>query len=166
MTEINEPKKLMTFSVYSLDVWGHSHDECHDHGCPCVSTNPEDPESYDNPPDCDCHYEVNDRRQRTDSLEILVAPKVTVWKTGVQVVSHEASDEEVLSELIKWNYLTEDRRGMVEIDDSCDFGDDLYVIEKTNGKPILQLEMTSIRDLTPEEEEGFADTIPPTQVSL
>jgi ribosomal protein L37AE/L43A len=59
MTNTNsEQKKLMTFKVRSLDVWGHSHEDCHNHGCECANP-PLDEEGAPTEVECQCGFDVN-----------------------------------------------------------------------------------------------------------
>lgn len=126
-----------TYTVWSIDAWGHSSGECNQYGCPCVSANEtqeedehgEIPMHLHDDDRCDCHYEMNDRC-RVGSIEL---PDET-----------EADDLNLLRTLQSEGYLKSHvTLSDVEFDDpSCD-GESIYVQDAQTGEPLFQLELQS-----------------------
>ena len=142
-TKTSEQKKLMTFTVWSLDVWGHSHDDCHKHECPCVSTNPEDPESYDNPPECECSYDVNDR-SRCGTITIEVTG--TIFNPdSPQAFTSFAPDDAQLLEALKGEFL-KDSVTLDDVEFESSDGELYEVNEKKDGRPVFSLELENMQD--------------------
>jgi hypothetical protein len=101
---------MTTYTVWSLDVWGHTHDECADYDCPCVKHGADD---------CSCGYEVNDR-----------------CKVGTIEVREDASDEMVLDVLDHGNYI---HAHMCTVSNQSGDGL-IFIDSKEDERPLLQLE--------------------------
>lgn len=115
-----------TYTVWSIDAWGHAPSECcAGYDCPCITV-PEDEhgETHDEVHDedrCRCDYQFNDR-----------------CRIGTIELSPDGSSEEILTALCE-DFL----RGvpaLYEIDDPSYDGENFYVNAVKNGKPILQVE--------------------------
>ena len=113
--------KYQKWIVWSLDVWGHGHDECClAYDCPCVHLDGAGVQVHDDEHhECDAEFTVNDRC-RVGTVEL---------REGV-----ESSEIERI--LIKENFLNAAAEGHMEINDE----DDIYVNVAKNGRPIFQLE--------------------------
>lgn len=158
-SKTSEMKKLLTYTVWNLDVWGHSHDECHNHECPCVSTDPENPESYDNPPECQCGYDVNDR-WRVGKIMVEVNARCThddcnakgceelkqhceAGIAGVPDDFYDPSEAQIIAALVDMGFLT--KIATPETIDVEDLGQELmFINERADGCPLYQLEFESV----------------------
>lgn len=119
-------ESYMLYRVWSLDVWGHSSGDCeqpHQPGCAMLIF----AENTNNVTcDCDRHdhcegYFVNDR-----------------CSVGTIEVPEGATDAEIVSLLVSEGFL-KDGVTLQNVDIE-DMGDDLYVNEVKDGKPVFQLE--------------------------
>lgn len=122
-----------TYTVWSIDAWGHAPNECNQYGCPCVSANEaqeedehgEIPMHVHDDDRCQCHYEMNDRS-----------------RVGVIELDKGESDLAMLQVLQDGGYLKPHATlSDVEFDDpSCD-GESIYVQDARTGEPLFQLEL-------------------------
>lgn len=120
----------VTYTVWSLDVWGHAPSECIDYKCPCVYENPDASEGHAYEHDemrCQCGFDVNDRC-RVGTIDL---PYET-----------EADDLNLLRALQAGGFAKDSLTLTdVEFDDpSCD-GESIYVQDARTGEPIFQLEL-------------------------
>lgn len=105
---------MKTWRVLGLDVWGHCHDDCHDHGCPCANQSEEEIE-------CECSFWVNDR-SRIRTLDL-----------------NTSTDEEVVARLKEEDILADH---ITAKDLELRWSDDFLEIDlATTGRPLLQLEV-------------------------
>lgn len=92
-------KRVIRYTVLSLDMWGHVSADCAAHGCPCID--PETTEHDDNA--CECHEDTNDQH-----------------RIGEIQVCEGASDAELIQTLIDDGFIDEDRRENAIVDDYSD----------------------------------------------
>lgn len=98
------------YQVWGLDVWGHSHASCADHGCPCMKGDDDS---------CECYFDINDR-----------------FKSGTIEVQ---DDEGPIERLMSDGYLADGADKLVEYEPDDD-GEGGMVVRRDNGRPLLQLE--------------------------
>lgn len=137
-------KETVRYTVWSLDVLGHSHADCKDHKCDCCcafchgtgavgilgqfGVDDDDLElgecprcdgSGNSPKACECGYEVNDRS-----------------RAGTVEIGGDLVDDDVLSALAEGGFLDAPKEAFV-----CDAsGDvDIHVLEH-DGRPVYHLE--------------------------
>jgi len=115
---------MTTFTVWSLDVWGHSGSECcasydcHKGSRACVSVDDDGNETHDDNR-CECHYDVNDRS-----------------RAGEVEIDDDADDTAILAKLDADGFIHADK---CEIDDYSD-GSTFDVVSKETHRPLLVLE--------------------------
>ena len=141
-------KSIIKYVVWSLDVWGHSSDECINYDCPCVKElvhvdddNSEASKEHDDNI-CKCHFDVNDR-SKVGSIEVEVDHKFRndeVFPDGVWSVSNK----KLIQTLVENGFLTLDCT-----DENTEIsGEDdgmMFVDRAKDWKPLLQLEFDSAK---------------------
>ena len=169
-------QSIITYTVWSLEVWGHSSDDC-EVGCPCMvecmgpSTDedapicetcqgcegvigqgcPEGNYVHDDCADCDAEYSVNDRC-KVGTLEVTTDEGATYntlpsyRAAGLTFTSWHVSDSALTAALIADGYLKDTvTPADLEFDGEEDFS--VYVNASKDGRPELQLEFESSRDV-------------------
>lgn len=147
-------KQTQKFTVWSLDVLGHSPDECDSTlGCPCVidcgdcdgdgcdvceDTGRLHDDDGSIQHECDAEFTVNDRC-RVGTLEIKASGTRYNVGTEHEFISYSPTDEEIVNALKEADYLKETvKTEDVEIDGESEYS--MYVNEASYGRPLFQLE--------------------------
>jgi hypothetical protein len=160
-------RSIITYRVFTLDVWGHSSEECEPGlGCPCCvpcpttgadktaaldESNPKRQGWIHSPDDkgeeCDGEYIVNDRCN-VGSIEVETDFGATYNTTpedrrnGWTFTVWNASDEALVATLIEGSFLADHVKA-----EDLEFNgeqDDLLTIDRAkDGRPLLQLEYDS-----------------------
>lgn len=157
---LSEQKKLLKYTVWGLDVWGHSSGDCHEHDCPCMKSGVAEgiagtpngtPIKYHDDNVCDCSYDVNDR-SRCGVVEIEVTGEVFNAGTEHEFTSFVPDDKQILMALR--GDLLNDHVTLDDIDIESSDGEVYEINEKKDGRPIFQLEKEGEK----EEMVGMAKT--------
>ncbi len=149
-----EIKCNITYTVRSLDVLGHSANECKDYDCPCNDLS--SGRYHHNDRICQCDYQVNDSSS-VGTIEIETDEGATY---NIDLPEHTftswwISNEAILKSLIDNGFLKEGViLDKIEIGGTVD--EDLTIDQKDNGKPIFQLEFESKVDIV-EHEDAISD---------
>lgn len=147
--------RTVRFIVWSLDVWGHSPSECHEHGCkPCchIDTDGDGNDSVEHDDDrCECHYEVNDRC-RVGRLSVVETEMEHNVGTSYAFTSWACSEDAIRAALVDGGFVKAEMRERIGFDDSADYGGDEWIEDAETGRPEFQLERER-----PEDEEESAE---------
>jgi hypothetical protein len=163
---------VITYTVWSLDVWGHSPGDCDPTlGCSCAHScencagtgecnDPDCEHGGCNDPECngsgwvhdddrcDCSYSVNNRC-RVGTIEVFT-DEDNVYNVGTssEFRSCHASDVALTRALIDGGFLKDHVTAEdLEFDGEEDYS--LTVDDAKDGRPIFQLEFESVRDVDP-----------------
>lgn len=130
--------KTITYTVWSLDVWGHSSDECcGGYGCSCIVLDENADGTHDDD-HCDAEFTVNDRCE-VGTIECTAIG--TRYNVGSQheFESFSVPDEEFVRVLMADNFLKPEVK-VGDLDFDGDTEEHVYVEDSKNGRPIFELE--------------------------
>jgi hypothetical protein len=112
--------KRRTYTVLSLDMWGHVGADCISFGCPCVDTR-EERGPYHDDERCQCAEECNNQH-----------------KVGV-IDTRDDSDTAILDALLEGGFLSDKGREECEIDDASD--GTMLDVNDQDGRRIFALQL-------------------------
>lgn len=121
--------KIQSYTVWSLDVWGHCGVDCKKHHCDCVGEDGQHDDAA-----CECFFEVNDRF-RSGEIEVEGTEKTYNVGTPRQFSSLEVSDDRIVEVLVSEGFLKEGVRVSDVTIDDCG----IVACSKT-GEPVFYIE--------------------------
>lgn len=172
-SKTSEKKKLFTYTVWGLDVWGHSHQDCQAdckcreecHACQVEENGCEDMgddcavEHDHEENDCDCSYEVNDR-SRCGTITVVVTGEK--FNVGTEHEGWHPTHDDLIKALVEGAFLNERclPGGDVTIDIQGEDDATLFLEDESDGEPLVQLEFEKSEDLE------SASTMPPPKLEI